>query len=767
MRLAFCIFKYFPYGGIQRDMARIAAACMARGHSVHIFTLRWQAPAISELEIAQAELDLVPVKGMSRHSQYQYFAEYVNAAVRRGSYDLVVGFNKMPGLDVYYAGDSCFVEKAHTQRSALYRMLPRYKSFYAAEKAVFDQYSPTQILTLSDVEVPFYRTHYRTQPERFISLPPGIERDRIAPEKVEQSQIRESLRREFNLSEDTHILLFVGSGFIKKGLDRALLAFSALPKALKSKTHLFVIGRDKGEAFERMAMRLGLKESVTFFCEGRNDVPRFLFAADGLVHPAYDEAAGMILIEAMLAGLPVLVGHNCGYAKYIKQHDSGIVLSKNFQQDDIDAGLLNLLTDERREEWQANGRQAKQDEMLFELVPTVVRQLETMAQNKQTLLAFTLFRYFPFGGLQRDFMRIAQACRSRGFQILVYCISWQGSKPEGFEILEVPVAGVSNHTKHQNFVDEVRADLKWRNPKAVIGFNKMPGLDLYYAADSCYEHKAQQNRTKLYRRSERYRALASFEQAVFGPDSSTQIMFIAPDQIQQFGRYYDNLQVRSHQLPPGVNRDRMRAENWREQRVAVRSEFNIAEDQYLLVLIGSGFKTKGLDRAIEAVASLPVDILSQTTFLVIGQSKSAQFERQAKSLGIDQRLIFASGRDDIPAILQGADVMIHPAYMESGGLVLIEAIIAGLPVIASSVCGFAFHIAQAQSGVVLAEPFEQENLNDTLLHALKDDAQRLRWSANGVEYGQTNDNLYDMPRHAVKCIEGHLAMRAGDAISTQ
>ena len=127
MRIAFVIFKYFPYGGIQRDLMKVLADAQARGHEAKIFTLRWQAPKPDHVEVIE-----LPIQGFNRHTQYDNFAEDVLAAVEKEHFDLVVGFNKIAGLDVYYAGDSCYIEKAHEQRVAGYRLLPRFKSFHAA-----------------------------------------------------------------------------------------------------------------------------------------------------------------------------------------------------------------------------------------------------------------------------------------------------------------------------------------------------------------------------------------------------------------------------------------------------------------------------------------------------------------------------------------------------------------------------------------------------------------------------------------------------------
>ena len=42
MRFAFCLFRYFPFSGLARDMLRIADCALERGHQVHIFTSQWR-----------------------------------------------------------------------------------------------------------------------------------------------------------------------------------------------------------------------------------------------------------------------------------------------------------------------------------------------------------------------------------------------------------------------------------------------------------------------------------------------------------------------------------------------------------------------------------------------------------------------------------------------------------------------------------------------------------------------------------------------------
>ncbi|MEQ7919713.1 glycosyltransferase family 4 protein [Xanthomonas sp. WHRI 1810A] len=366
-------------------------------------------------------------------------------------------------------------------------------------------------------------------------------------------------------------------------------------------------------------------------------------------------------------------------------------------------------------------------------------------------LAFVLYKYFPFGGLQRDFMRIALECQQRGHTIRVYTLIWEGEVPPGFEVLVAPVKAIFNHRRNEKLSDWMNADLARRPVDRLIGFNKMPGLDVYYAADGCYEDKAQNLRHSLYKRWGRYRHFAEYERAVFAEDAKTEVLMISEVQQPLFIKHYHTPLERFHLLPPGISQDRRAPENAPEIRAEFRREFKLADDDLLLVQIGSGFKTKGVDRSLKALAALPPELKKRTRLFVIGQDDPKVFQLQSSALGLGDQVTFMKGRSDIPRFLLGADVLIHPAYNENTGTVLLEALVAGLPVLVSAVCGYAHYIAEADSGLVLDEPFDQSQLNHYLARMLKDDAARSVWGRNGLAFADTAD-LYSMPQHAADVI---------------
>ena len=747
LKLAFCLYKYFPYGGLQRDFLKIALSCQQQGHQIRVYTLGWQGDVPVGVKVM-----IVPVSAITNHSLYERFSDWVQENLSLDPVDVVVGINKMPGLDVYYAADSCYEEKANSQRSWIYRLLPRYRHFSRYEKAVFGRASKTQILMISKVQKPFFDRHYQTQEGRIQFLPPGISRDRVAPDDV--AQRRRVKRAELGLNDDEKMLLMVGSGFVKKGLARALYSVRALPRVERRKVRFFVIGEDNPVRFKHLIFLLGITQNVTIL-SGQDDIPDFMFAADLLILPALDEAAGIVLLEAVVAGLPVLTTENCGYAHYITDSDMGAVIPMPFEQKVLNKKLGSMLRDKNRSAWVEKGRRFAESASIYSLHQNASQTIEQVGlrNNEASLrktIAFCLFKYFPYGGLQRDFLRIALETQTRGFNIKIYTLEWEGDIPAGFEVIVVPVSAVTNHSRYRKYHAWVCSDLEKCAVERLVGFNKMPGLDVYYAADSCYEDKAQHQRSWAYRRTPRYELFSEFEESVFSRDSKTEVLMISPVQVPLFQRYYGTRTERIHLLSPGIARDRIAPANRVDIREDFRREMDLDDDEILLLMIGSGFITKGLDRILIAMSALPQAILDRTRLIAIGQDNPSAFSRMALKLGLAGQVTILKGRDDVPRFLMGADLLVHPAYVENTGTVLLEAIVAGLPVIATDICGYAPYIEQADAGRLIPAPFQQETFN-AMLESMMTKLGYSDWSANGIAFAAVAD-IYDMPKLAADYI---------------
>lgn len=365
-------------------------------------------------------------------------------------------------------------------------------------------------------------------------------------------------------------------------------------------------------------------------------------------------------------------------------------------------------------------------------------------------LAFCLFRYFPFGGLQRDFLRIAQACRERGHKVDVYTMAWEGAVPEGISLHLLKVSGLTNHGRAQAFARKLSERLAVENYAAVVGFNKLPGLDLYFAADPCFAARAEQ-RGPLYRLSGRYRTYAALEKAVFDVRARTEILLISEVEKPNFIRHYGTAEARFHFLPPGISRDRMAPPDAEERWKRFRQELDFAADERLLLMVGSGYQTKGLDRSIRALAALPEALRATTRLLVVGKGKGAPFLRLARKLGVAERVHLYGGRDDVPDFLLGSDLLMQPSYYENTGTAIVEALASGLPVLATANCGYAHYVEDADAGKLVPIPFEQAVMNARLLDMLTS-GELPRRRENALDFAARTD-LYSLPERAAEIIE--------------
>lgn len=372
-------------------------------------------------------------------------------------------------------------------------------------------------------------------------------------------------------------------------------------------------------------------------------------------------------------------------------------------------------------------------------------------------LAFLIYKYFPYGGQQRDFLRIVERCLQAGHQVRVYCLRWEGVVPCGIQLINVPVKGLSSHTRYQRFSAWVKQDTESNPVDAIIGFSKMPDLDLYYAADPCFAARLQRENSIIKKILPRYRHFLAFEKAVFDKDSVTEVMLLSPQQYSEFSSIYPGCKSRLHQLAPGIDASRLPSADAALERKQFREKYSLKDDDIALLQIGSGFRTKGVDRAIRALASLPEDIRSHTQFYIVGRDKPGDYEKLARSLGVGDRCHFLGGRDDVPMFLRGCDLLLHPAYSESAGYTILEAVINGLPVLTTDTCGYAFHVHKARAGEVCASPFSQQEFNNMLLTMLES-PQRDVWQQHGLAYARQID-VTGMPEAAIKLIENFVQSR--------
>jgi D-inositol-3-phosphate glycosyltransferase len=226
-------------------------------------------------------------------------------------------------------------------------------------------------------------------------------------------------------------------------------------------------------------------------------------------------------------------------------------------------------------------------------------------------------------------------------------------------------------------------------------------------------------------------------------------------------RYYGADPARMHTIPCGVDLTTFRPLD----REASRLRLALDPSGPVILWVGRLERLKGVDILVSAAAQLDE---RNFTLLVVGGDERAhslrvELEQQARAEGIaaNVRFVGAVAHDELPTYYSAADVCVVPSYYESFGLVAVEAMACGTPVVASRVGGLVSTVTDGVTGYLIPwrcpEPFAEKLevlLNNPQLRAnfsreARRSVERFRWQNIALQVA----SLYD--RAAAQYRAGH------------
>jgi UDP-glucose:(heptosyl)LPS alpha-1,3-glucosyltransferase len=251
------------------------------------------------------------------------FAHAARAAWLREGFDLVQSHERIPGCDVYRAGDGVhrrWLELRARVASPLERagiaLNPYHRYVCAAEREMFEHPRLRAVICNSRMVQEEVRRAFRVDPAKLHVIYNGVDLKYFQP----GAELRDRGRMELGLRPRDTLFLFVGSGFARKGLAAAIEALRLTgSQALK----LAVVGTDRAQArFATLAAPLG--ERVRFL-GGRQDVRPLYAAADCLILPSRYDPFPNTVLESFAMGLPAIVSSRCGAAEIVERGSNGWV----------------------------------------------------------------------------------------------------------------------------------------------------------------------------------------------------------------------------------------------------------------------------------------------------------------------------------------------------------------------------------------------------------------------------------------------------------
>lgn len=333
MKIALAHKRLDLKGGTERDLYRTAEGLRDLGHEVHLFC--------GEFGVAAPEGTLahrVPVMDLGRTAQMVSFAARAPRLIRQAGCDVVMGFGRMVDQDVLRCGGG--THKGFLQRLSAHGGWPRrlwqrvsvyHRSLLALEEKQFTAQRVKKIIAVSEEVKRDILAHYPVPASRIAVLYNGIDLRRFDPAR--RHEFAAAVRKQWQIPLDAPLVLFVGSGFKRKGVDR-LIDLWRQPQLAHA--YLLAVGDDARLAGYRSWAQSVAPGRIIF--AGRQDaIEKYYGAADLVALPALQEAFGNVVLEALASGVPVLLSKEVGAAALLTGG-----LAAGIVEGSDDGGLLTV-----------------------------------------------------------------------------------------------------------------------------------------------------------------------------------------------------------------------------------------------------------------------------------------------------------------------------------------------------------------------------------------------------------------------------------------
>ena len=387
MRIAVVTEHYYPeLGGIAEHVYGQATELARRGHDVTVITPKQLVAAKGPVDQAPPRTENFEVLRLGTAIPFYinaseamlcldpWLATSIGRAFAKRRFDIVHVHNPfgvmLPIAAIMRSKAAVTVGTVHSvvpdgykplrvMRRPLQIVFRRLDARIAVSKAVIDSIQPS--FPGLDFEV----------------IPNGVDTDFFSPAAEPLVQLR----------DDLHTILFIGRFDPRNGLKHMLRAFELL-RERRSDVRLVVIGDGPLRSVYQRMVPAELAGDVLF--EGRIDQlrPRYLASADVLCTPCQLASFGMVLLEAMSAGVPVVASRNSGFQRLMENGRQGFLIDPPDGEPEF-AAALNLLLDDAdlRRRMGAAGRQLALENYAW---PVVIDHLEALYER---LLGRTVGRH--------------------------------------------------------------------------------------------------------------------------------------------------------------------------------------------------------------------------------------------------------------------------------------------------------------------------------------------------------------------------------------
>ena len=277
-----------------------------------------------------AKLDWLPVPVWpGKVGRVLGFAINSRRILQQSRFEVIFSLERTLLQDAYRAGDGCHREwlarrrlfDSRSERLHL-ALSPFHHTLLHLEERLFQDPGLKLVIANSRQVRDEVRRHYNVAPEKIRVIYNGVDRERFSPDRLRNGP--PAALPELGLEPGIPTILFVGSGFKRKGLHFLIAALASMQHR---QSRLLVVGYGRSGPYQRLARKLGVARRVKFLGP-QHSVERFYAQSQVIALPTIYDPCSNVVLEALACGRPVVTTAANGASEFIRPSANGAILTR-------------------------------------------------------------------------------------------------------------------------------------------------------------------------------------------------------------------------------------------------------------------------------------------------------------------------------------------------------------------------------------------------------------------------------------------------------
>lgn len=354
-RIAVVIPRYGLPGGAEGFAAELTERIANDPRlEVHVFANRWVASS------DRVTFHKVPIIRFPRFLTSPSFALFAGRKIAAaGPFAIIHTHDRIFSADIYTMHGiphRWWVREVRKKRMSLFD-----RALAGVEDHLVLHGGCRRFLAVSGLVRDIFVNEYNADKSLVEVIHPGVE---TAPyEGMDPKRCRRMIRERYGISQEETLILFVSMNFPVKGLDYILRGLGSLKNRNPAASfRLLVVGHGDEKGYRRLSSELGIADSVVFAgAVERKELAEFYLAGDFYAMLSRFDTFGLVVLEAMAAGLPVLISSRVGAKDLVMEGQNGFVIEDPANSDDVADKIETLLFDELRKKMGAAARKTAEE----------------------------------------------------------------------------------------------------------------------------------------------------------------------------------------------------------------------------------------------------------------------------------------------------------------------------------------------------------------------------------------------------------------------